>query len=382
MAAILAGIRVIEVGQVLAGPYAGAILADLGADVVKVERADGGDDARHMGPAFRHDDALTFHIYNRGKKSVALDLTSDEGKAAFDGLVATADIMLHNLRPGVPAKLGIDGPTLCGRYKRLIYGEISAFGHTGPLADRPGFEPLIQAYSGLCAINGGPDDPPMRAGPSVCDQGTGMWIVIGALAMLQQRQNTGVGGIVSASLLETALMWCGQKVDALVNTGSMPPRHRMGHPGLVPYEAFAAADGPFMICAGNDRLFGKLAEVLGRPDWITDPRFAGNRGRLVNKAALFAEMAPILAARPRAQWIAALDAAGVPATQIHSITEAQAQPQVRALGMAMPVPGEDFTLTGLPLSFDGVRPGFAHGAPRLGQDNAGFAIPAVATAAE
>jgi len=371
---ILAGVRVIEVGQVLAGPYAGAILADLGADVIKVERHDGGDDARHMGPAFRHDDALTFHIYNRGKKSVALDLTTAPGKAAFNELVATADIMLHNLRPGVPAKLGIDGPTLCARYPRLIYCEISAFGHTGPLADRPGFEPLIQAYSGLCAINGGPDDPPMRAGPSVCDQGTGMWVVLGALAMLQKRQRTGKGGIVSASLLETALMWCGQKVDALVNTGTMPPRHRMGHPGLVPYEAFEAADGPFMICAGNDRLFAKLADVLGRPDWITDLRFAGNRGRLINKMSLFEEMAPILATRPRAHWIAALDAAGVPATQIHSVEEAQAQPHVRALGMAVSVPGEDFSLTGLPLSFDGERPQFAHGAPRLGQDNAALGV--------
>ena len=374
MVDILAGVRVIEVGQVLAGPYAGAILADLGADVIKVERHDGGDDARHMGPAFRHDDALTFHIYNRGKKSVALDLTTAPGKAAFNELVATADIMLHNLRPGVPAKLGIDGPTLCARYPRLIYCEISAFGHTGPLADRPGFEPLIQAYSGLCAINGGPDDPPMRAGPSVCDQGTGMWVVLGALAMLQKRQRTGKGGIVSASLLETALMWCGQKVDALVNTGTMPPRHRMGHPGLVPYEAFEAADGPFMICAGNDRLFAKLADVLGRPDWITDLRFAGNRGRLINKIALFEEMAPILATRPRAHWIAALDAAGVPATQIHSVEEAQAQPHVRALGMAVSVPGEDFSLTGLPLSFDGERPQFAHGAPRLGQDNAALGV--------
>ena len=374
MVDILAGVRVIEVGQVLAGPYAGAILADLGADVIKVERHDGGDDARHMGPAFRHDDALTFHIYNRGKKSVALDLTTAPSKAAFNELVATADIMLHNLRPGVPAKLGIDGPTLCARYPRLIYCEISAFGHTGPLADRPGFEPLIQAYSGLCAINGGPDDPPMRAGPSVCDQGTGMWVVLGALAMLQKRQRTGKGGIVSASLLETALMWCGQKVDALVNTGTMPPRHRMGHPGLVPYEAFEAADGPFMICAGNDRLFAKLADVLGRPDWITDLRFAGNRGRLINKMSLFEEMAPILATRPRAHWIAALDAAGVPATQIHSVEEAQAQPHVRALGMAVSVPGEDFSLTGLPLSFDGERPQFAHGAPRLGQDNAALGV--------
>ncbi len=294
MVDILAGLRVVEVGQVLAGPYAGAIFADLGAEVVKVERAEGGDDARSMGQAFRHGDALTFHIYNRGKKSVALDLNSTAGREAFDGLVATADIMLHNLRPGVPAKLGIDGPTLCARYPRLIYCEISAFGHIGPMAMRPGFEPLIQAYSGLCAINGGPDDPPMRAGPSVCDQGTGMWLVIGALAMLQRRARTGVGGIVNASLLETALMWCGQKVDALVNTGDMPPRHRMGHPGLVPYKSFEASDGPFMICAGNDRLFAKLADVMERPDWSSDPRFTGNRARLVNKDALVAEMAPIL----------------------------------------------------------------------------------------
>lgn len=382
MVDILAGIRVIEVGQVLAGPYAGAIFADLGADVVKVERTVGGDDARHMGPAFRHGDALTFHIYNRGKKSVALDLATDAGRGAFDQLIATADIMLHNLRPGVPAKLGIDGPTLCARYPRLIYCEISAFGHTGPMAMRPGFEPLIQAYSGLCAINGGPDDPPMRAGPSVCDQGTGMWAVIGALSMLQRRERTGVGGMVNASLLETALMWCGQKVDALVNTGAMPPRHRTGHPALVPYEAFEAADGPFMICAGNDRLFAKLADVLGHPDWITDPRYAGNRARLLHKDALFAEMAPILATRPRAQWIDMLEAAGVPATQIHSVSEAQAQPQVQALGMAVPVPGEDFSLTGLPLSFDGKRPGFAHGAPRLGQDNAAFGIDAAVMAAD
>ena len=382
MVDILAGLRVIEVGQVLAGPYAGAIFADLGAEVVKVERTVGGDDARHMGPAFRHGDALTFHIYNRGKKSVALDLNSEAGRAAFEHLVATADIMLHNLRPGVPAKLGIDGLTLCARYPRLIYCEISAFGHTGPMAMRPGFEPLIQAYSGLCAINGGPDDPPMRAGPSVCDQGTGMWTVIGALAMLQRRQRTGVGGIVSASLLETALMWCGQKVDAQVNTGTMPPRHRMGHPALVPYEAFDAADGPFMICAGNDRLFAKLSEALGRPDWSTDPRYAGNRARLLNKDALVAEMAPILATRSREHWIGVLEAAGVPATQIHSIPEALAQPQVQALGMAVPVPGEDFVLTGLPLSFDGTRPPFAHGAPRLGQDNAAFGVETVATAAD
>ena len=382
MADILQGVRVVEVGQVLAGPYAGAIFADLGADVVKVERADGGDDARRMGPAFRHNDALTFHVHNRGKQSVALDLTAPAGRAAFGRLIASADIMLHNLRPDVPARLGIGGPGLCARHPRLIYCEISAFGHVGPLAMRPGFEPLIQAYSGLFAINGGPDDPPMRAGPSVCDQGTGMWAVLGALALLQRRQRTGQGGIVSASLLETALMWCGEKIDNLVNTGALPPRHRSGHPGLAPYEVFEAADGSFMICAGNDRLFARLAGVLDRPDWVADPRFADNRARLVNKPALLAELAAILATRSRADWIARLDAAGVPATEVHSIAEALAQPQVQALGMALAVPGEDFTLTGLPLCFDGVRPQIAHGAPRLGQDNAALGVSDDATAAD
>ncbi len=373
MSGILSGLRVLELGQVLAGPFVGAIFADLGAEVVKIERAEGGDDGRHMGPAFRHGDAVIFHVFNRGKKSVALDLRSAEGKAAFERLAATADILVHNLRPGVPSALGIDGPGMCARHPRLIYCEISAFGHTGPMAMDPGFEPLIQAYSGLSSINGGPDDPPIRAAASLCDQGTAMWMVIGALSMLHRRQATGRGGIAQASLLETALMWSAQKIDTLVNTGELPARHRSGHPSLVPYEAFAAADGPFMICAGNDRLFAKFADVAGHGEWITDPRFATNRARLANKAALLEEMAGVLTGRTRAEWIAALKAAGVPAAPIHNLAEALAEPQVQALGMFLPVPGEDFSLTAMPLTLDGERPHIAHGAPRLGQDNAEIA---------
>jgi crotonobetainyl-CoA:carnitine CoA-transferase CaiB-like acyl-CoA transferase len=370
MGGVLAGVRVIELGQVLAGPFVGAIFADLGAEVLKVERAEGGDDSRHMGPDFRHGDSLSFHIMNRGKKSISLDLKTEAGVGALNRLAAEADILVHNLRPGVDKDLGIDGPTLCGRYPRLVYCSISAFGHQGPMAMRPGFEPLIQAYSGLSSLNGGEDDPPMRAAASLCDQGTALWTVIGALAMLERRGRTGRGGIVQASLLETALMWAGQKTDSLVNIGEMPIRHRSGHPALVPYEAFDAADGPFIICAGNDRLFAKLSRVLGRPDLIDDPRFANNRARLLNKPALFAEMATALTTRPRAEWIAALEAAGVPAAQIHTLPEALAQPQVQALGMFQPVPGEDYTLTAMPLTFDGERPRIAHGAPRLGADNA------------
>jgi crotonobetainyl-CoA:carnitine CoA-transferase CaiB-like acyl-CoA transferase len=376
-AGILSGLRVLELGQVLAGPFAGAIFADLGAEVLKIERIEGGDDARRMGPAFRHGDAHTFHLFNRGKQSIALDLKSAEGRAAFETLAASADILVHNLRPGVPADLGIDGAQLCERHPRLIYCEISAFGHRGPMHLRPGYEPLIQAFSGLSSSNGGPDDPPTRLGASVCDQGTGMWSVIGALSLLQRRHQTGRGGVVSASLLETALVWNAQRADALVNTGEMPARHASGHPSLVPYEAFDAADGPLLICCGNDRLFGKLAQTLGQPGWSADPRFATNRARLQHKAALFAQLRPLLLAQTREVWVARFEAVGIPCSPILSVPEVLAQPQVQALGMAQNLPGEDYTLTGLPLSFDGVRPGFTRAAPRLGEHNAahGVAVP-------
>ena len=372
MTGVLEGIRVLELGQVLAGPFAGAILADLGAEVIKVERIEGGDDARNMGPAFRHGDALTFHIFNRGKKSVALDLKSDQGRASLDRIVADTDILIHNLRPGVTQALGIDATTICARYPRLIYCEISAFGHAGPMRLHPGYEPLIQAFSGLSSANGGPNDPPIRVGASVCDQGSAMWAVIGALALLQRRHVTGRGGTVNTSLLETAMMWNGQKSDAYVNLGQLPQRHASGHPNLVPYEAFETADRPLLICCGNDRLFAKFAAELGRPEWISDDRFSTNRTRIANKELLLAQISSLLRKRTRAEWIAIFEPAGVPCAPVHSIPEALANAQVEALAMQQPVPGEDFRLTALPLCVDGERPSFAAGAPRLGQHNSCF----------
>ncbi len=366
---VLAGLRVLELGQVLAGPFAGAILADLGADVIKVERPDGGDDARRMGQAFRHGDSLTFQVMNRGKRSAALDLRSEAGRAALEALVAGADVFLHNLRPGVAAAIGCDAESLTARYPRLIYGEISAFGAVGPMAASPGYEPLIQAWSGLSSLNGGEDDPPIRSAASLCDQGSAMWLVIGILSLLRQRETTGRGGIVRTSLLETALMWAGQKADALLGEGALPERHRSGHPALVPYEAFDTADGELLICAGNDRLFARLADVLGRGDLALDARFATNRARLTNKAALFAEIVPALAARPRAHWLAELTRAGVPVSPIHTLPEALAQPQVAALAMQQDVPGEDFRLTALPMTINGGRPRIAGRAPSLDAAN-------------
>jgi len=374
---ILDGIRVLELGQVLSGPFAGAILADLGAEVIKLERVGDGDDARRMGQAFRRGDALSFHIFNRGKQSIAIDLKSNEGLGVLERLASEADILIHNLRPGVTRTLGIDGPSLTGRHPRLIYCEISAFGHIGPMSQLPGYEPLIQAFSGLSSINGGSEDPPMRTGASVCDQGAGMWAVIGALALLEQRHRTGKGGIVSTSLLEAALLWIGQKADAYANEGLLPERHRSGHPGFAPYEAFETADSPLLVCCGNDRLFAKLAQEIGRQIWIEDPRFATNRARLINKSALLAELKPLLRGQTRSQWLLRLRAAGVPCAPIHSVPEALLHPQVQALGILQEVPGENFRLTALPLSFDGTRPAHRSVAPQLGEHNARYGVPKV-----
>jgi formyl-CoA transferase len=363
---VLAGLRVLELGQVLAGPFAGAIFADLGAEVIKIERHDGGDDGRRMGVAFHGDDSLIFQVFNRGKKSLTLDLKSTEGQAELHRLAAGADILVHNLRPGVTEDLGFDGPTMCARHPRLIYCAMSAFGAVGPERLRPGYEPLVQAYSGLSSINGGPEDPPIRMGASLCDQGTGMWAVIGVLSLLHRRTVTGRGGLVDVSLLETGLSWAASKIDALMNQNQPPQKHRSGHPDFVPYESFDAADGPFLICVGNDRLFAKLCGALHTEQWLTDPAFSNNRARLRNRVALVDALNQILSTRPRTEWIAALEAAGVPCAPIHTLAEAIVQPQVQALDILQRVPGENFTLTALPLSIDGQRPQLREAAPKLG----------------
>jgi formyl-CoA transferase len=367
MAAPLAGVKVVEIGQVLSGPFAGAILGDLGADVIKVEKPVGGDDARQMGLAFRHGDALNFHEFNRGKRSVALDLKTAAGREALHALLAEADILVHNMRPGAPEALGLGPAETTARHPRLIYCNMGAFGHRGPLKDRPGYEPLLQAFGGLAAITGEPDGPPVRMGASVVDQGTGMWTVIGALSALQQRARTGRGCVIDTSLFETAFLWAGQKISAYVNQGRLPERHASGHPGFVPYEAFATADGPLLVCCGNDRLFAKLAAELGHPEWAADPRFTSNRQRLAHKADCLALVAGALAARPRAEWLERLVAAGVPCAPINSIPELLEEPQAQAIGMLATPPGEDFRVIALPLSFDGERPQPRAGAPRLDQ---------------
>ena len=371
---MLEDLTVIEIGQVLAGPYAGAILADLGATVIKIEKPDGGDDGRRMGVPYLDDDSLTFHEFNRGKRSVTLDLKTAAGVRDLHALAERADVLIHNLRPDVPAALGIGPDTFCAQHPELIYCEISGFGQNGPMRLDPAFEPLVQSVSGMITINGDPAGPPSRLPISAVDLGTGMWSVIGLLTALRRRAETGRGCVVRTSLYDTALGWLSQRVNTLVNEGvEMRREPQSGHSGLVPYQAFSASDGDVMICVGNDRLFVKFCEVLGYPEWIADPRFATNRARLTNRDALVPQIAATIAQRIRIDWCELLGAVGVPCAPVNTLRESVALEQFRASEMlGPPLAGGAMQLIGLPISFDGVRRHANQIAPKLGADNARF----------
>ena len=364
----LAGIKVVEIGQNLAGPYAGEILATLGADVVKIERPEG-DDARGWGPPFWQGAATTFQTVNRNKRSVALDLKDARAVAWLEDYVAGADVLLHNLRPGAMEELGLGAERLTRLNRRLVYCSLSAFGHKGPMRLNPGYEPMVQAFAGIFSMNGAEDAPPTRVGVPILDMGTAMWAAIGCLAALLQRTHTGSGAVVDASLFETALAWLTIPFASFKVTGEAPRRHRSGSRRLVVFEAFRTRDGEIIIAAANDRLFRKLARALGRPEWAEDARFSTNALRSANKAALLPEVAAIIRTAPSAEWVERLAAAGVPCAPIQDLQQVMAEPQTAATAMISEVPGLGLSLMGLPLSFDGVRPPIRSAAPKLGEHN-------------
>lgn len=363
----LAGIRVIEVAQNLAGPFCGQILAQLGAEVIKLERPDGGDDARGWGPPFEEGVATTFIAVNRGKRSLTLDLKLETGRAGLDHLLGRADVLVQNLRPGLLAEMGFGPEALAARHPRLISCALTAFGHLGPRAAEGGYEPILQGFSGLMMMNGADGGPPTRTAPQILDLGTGMWATIGILAALQRRERTGQGGHVDASLLETALGWMGPHLCGFTVTGQAPPRHLSGNPNTVVFQAFATATQPIMVAAANDRLFAKLCGVMGL---APDPRFATNGLRVANKPALLALLEPAFAAAPAAEWLARLNAAGIPCGPINAMAEMMQEPQVQAMGLVQPIPGQAARAVGLPLSFEGLRPAPAGGVPAPGADTA------------
>jgi len=366
----LAGIKVIEVGQALAGPLAGAILADMGADVIKVEKPDGGDDARLWGPPFVGGDSLMFHANNRNKRSVALDIKNPSDIAKLKALAADADILIQNLRPGIVDACGIGPDVMTAENPRLIYCSIWAFGARGPLRAAPGFDPLLQAFAAVMTLTGRSEDPPTFCAPAINDKATGMWCVIGALGALQQRQRTGRGCVIDTSLFESACSWVEGPLNNFAVTGRMPERHGTASNIIVPYQVFSTADSPLCIAAGNDRLFVKMAQAMGHPEWSADRRFADGRQRTVNRESLVALMEPVLLTRARAEWIGILEQAGVPCAPVNNISELSRSEQLKAMDLMRVLPGTDVSVVGLPISFDGVRPYPRTDSPKLGQHNA------------
>jgi formyl-CoA transferase len=380
MAGPLTGIKIIEVGQALAGPLAGVIMADMGAEVIKVEKPDGGDDARLWGPPFVDGDSVMFRSTNRNKKSVTLDIKSAEDVARLKALVRDADVLIQNLRPGIVDEVGIGPDAMLAVNPRLIYCSIWAFGYQGPLRLAPGFDPLLQAFGAVMTLTGRPEDPPTFCAPAINDKATGMWCVIGALAALQQRHRTGKGCVVDTSLFESAVSWVEGPLNGYHLTGKLSERHGTGSNILVPYQTFETADRPICIAAGNDRLFVKCARALGHPEWLDDPRFADGRTRASNRLALVALMEPVLRAQPRDHWMAALEKVGVPCAPVNNIAELSETEQLRAVDLLRTLPRSGLKVVGLPISFDKERPHPQGDSPRLGEHNAELfaALPAAA----
>jgi crotonobetainyl-CoA:carnitine CoA-transferase CaiB-like acyl-CoA transferase len=281
---------------------------------------------------------------------------------------------LQNMRPGLVAKLGLDA-VLRRDNPRLIYCNVWAFGATGPLADRPGYDPLMQAMGGIMSVTGEQGRPPIRVAPSIIDMGTGMWATIGILSALYRRSLTGEGCTIDASLYETALGWINMHAASYLASGKVPGRRGSEATGMVPYKVFEASDGHVMIAAGNDNLFRRLAVAVGHPEWLDDPRFASNPERVKHRDLVHATVQDIVACRPCAEWLALLDKAGVPCAPLQSIDQALAHPQTEALGMLQPTPDGKMALIGLPLSFDGARPELRRSPPALGADTGAILDP-------
>ncbi|WP_438492482.1 CaiB/BaiF CoA transferase family protein [Streptomyces asiaticus] len=366
----LAGIKVVDLSKILAGPYVTMSLADLGADVIKVEHPDGGDPTRGWGPPFNGPDATYYLAANRGKRSVTLDLKSPLGQEAVHRLLATADVVVENFRPGSSLARVFDYQDLSARYPRLVLLHISAFGDHGPLRDEPGYDMIAQASAGLMSLTGEPDGPPVKAGYAMGDLSAALFGLIGVTSALVERERTGHGQYVTTSLYESQLALHINWATGYFATGERPGRLGSGHPSLVPYQAYPAADGHFVIAVGNDALFRRLCAALRNPQWADDPRFATNRDRVANRTALNAKLQAVLVGDTVAHWCALLGSEGIPVTPIRHLDEVYDCPQTEALGMLRHV---DHPAIGplrqiaFPVTFRGERPPMRTAPPTLGQ---------------
>ncbi|GAB3984031.1 CaiB/BaiF CoA-transferase family protein [Actinoallomurus acanthiterrae] len=366
----LAGVRVLDLSRILSGPFASMILADLGADVIKVEDTRKGDDTRQWGPPFQGDDAAYFLSVNRNKRSISVDLKTEKGRDAVQRLADRADVLLENFRPGTAARLGLGYEELSARNPGLVYASISGYGHTGPYAERAGYDAIAQAMSGIMSVTGESDGAPVRMGTSGADLGAGMWAVIGVLAALNARRQTGRGQHVDISLLDGQVAWLTYVAGGYFATGETPRRYGSAHPSIVPYQALPTADGNVMVAVGNDGQWRRFVDAVGRTDLADDPRFATNPDRVRNREELLALLEEALAARTSAEWAEILTEAGVPAGPINTVPEALSHPQVLAREMVVETehPGAGrLRMLGSPIKLSAQPPAVRSAPPGLGE---------------
>jgi crotonobetainyl-CoA:carnitine CoA-transferase CaiB-like acyl-CoA transferase len=374
----LAGVRVLELARILAGPWSGQLLADLGAEVIKVERPMEGDDTRHWGPPFLTDpqggslDAAYFHATNRGKRSIAIDLASPEGQAEVRALAARSDVVIENFKVGALAKYGLDHAGLSAANPRIITCSITGFGQTGPYASRAGYDFIIQAMGGAMSLTGEPDGAPQKAGVAYADIFTGLYATVAILAALRRRDETGQGAHIDMALLDSQVGVLANQALNFMASGTAPNRMGNAHPNLVPYQSFRTADGDIIVAVGNDRQFAKFCTILGLDALAEDDRYRTNAGRVTNRADLIPILSEATAIWTRETLAARLEAEGVPGGPINPLDAVFADPQVVARGMAIASPGPDGPLPGLasPIMIDGERQNANRAAPRLDADGA------------
>jgi crotonobetainyl-CoA:carnitine CoA-transferase CaiB-like acyl-CoA transferase len=369
----LAGIRVVDLTSSVAGPYCTEILGALGADVVKVEHPERGDESRGWGPPFWHGEGVMFLSANASKRSLALDVKEPRGRELLLRLVDRGDVFVQSLRPGSAERLGLGAEALRTRNPRLVYCNIGAFGATGPLRDQPGYDALMQARAGLISVTGEADRPGVRVGASLIDQGTGAWAAIGILGALLERATTGAGRVVDVSLFETAVGYVPYHVAGYLASGAPPGRHGTEFPLVAPYRVYSARDGELLVSGSNDKLYRALCTALGRADWIEDSRFATNALRVEHRRELDALVGGRLVEETVATWLERFESAGVPAAPVQDVAQVAADPQTLALGLLQALPHPripEQTIVAPPVSVDGERILHRSPAPLLGEHSA------------
>lgn len=377
----LAGVRVLDLSRVLAGPWCTQTLADLGADVIKIERPGSGDDTRAWGPPYLKDgdgqdtsEAAYFLGANRNKRSLAVDLATPEGQAIVRKLAGQVDVLVENFKVGDLARYGLDAQSLQAAHPGLVICSITGFGQTGPYAERAGYDYAVQGMGGLMSVTGERDNlpggGPQKVGVAVADLFTGMYATVAILAALRHRDATGQGQVIDMALLDTQLAMLANLGSNYLCSGKAPGRMGNAHQNIVPYQVFEASDGHLILAVGNDRQFVKFCEIAGHPAWAADPRFATNAERVRHRAALVPLLEDVIRQRPRNDWLAALEGAKVPCGSINSIGEALADPQAQARGavVAMPHPlTPDLRLIASPMKLSATPVAYRHAPPLLGQ---------------